>query len=193
MKKAILKTTALLMLIALSLGVLGACGGMKDTYYVEMKVKDFGTVVIQLDTKTAPKTVENFVSLVESGFYDGKTFHRIISNFMIQGGAPDSSSPSLKPIVGEFSANGFDNPLKHTRGTISMARTDDPDSATSQFFICNADYPSLDGKYAAFGWVVEGMDVIDNITVYGVQYTIGGIIYNEQYRPVIESMRLVDR
>ena len=158
-----------------------------------MKVKDFGTVVIQLDTNSAPKTVENFVSLVKSGFYDGKSFHRIIANFMIQGGAPDASSKNLKPIEGEFSANGFDNPLKHTRGTISMARTDDPDSATSQFFICNADYPSLDGKYAAFGWVVEGMDVIDNITVYGVQYAIGGIIYNEQYRPVIESMRLVDR
>ena len=193
MKKAILKITALLMLIALSLGVLGACGGMKDTYYVEMKVKDFGTVVIQLDTNSAPKTVKNFVSLVKSGFYDGKSFHRIIANFMIQGGAPDASSKNLTPIEGEFSENGFENPIKHVRGTISMARTDDPNSATSQFFICNADYPSLDGKYAAFGWVVEGMDVIDNITVYGVQYTIGGIIYNEQYRPVIESMRLVDR
>ena len=193
MKKAILKITALLMLIALALGVLGACGGMKDTYYVEMKVKDFGTVVIQLDTNSAPKTVENFVSLVKSGFYDGKSFHRIIANFMIQGGAPDASSKNLTPIEGEISENGFENPIKHVRGTISMARTDDPNSATSQFFICNADYPSLDGKYAAFGWVVEGMDVIDNITVYGVQYTIGGIIYNEQYRPVIESMRLVDR
>lgn len=192
MKRTVIKFSALLVLLALALGAVSACSS-GETDYVEMKVKNFGVVVIRLDRTSAPETVENFASLVKSGFYEGKTFHRIIANFMIQGGAPDSSSPKLSPIKGEFLSNGFNNPLKHERGTISMARTDDPDSATSQFFICNADYPSLDGEYAAFGWVVEGMDVIDAITIYGIQYTYGGIIYNKEYQPVIESMRFVNR
>ncbi|MBQ7362838.1 MAG: peptidylprolyl isomerase [Clostridia bacterium] len=161
---------------------------IRDYYYAEMTVKNFGTVIIKLDRTAAPVTVDNFVALADDGFYDGLTFHRIIDDFMIQGGASDESS--VNPIKGEFSSNGHENPLSHTRGTISMARTSEPDSATSQFFICNADSPHLDGDYAAFGYVVEGMDVIDDITEYGIRYTYGGIIYYEQYRPVIESIKI---
>ena len=191
MKKGIVRLIALLMLLAAFVGVLGSCG-MKDEYYVEMKVEDFGTIVLKLDTLAAPETVKNFVSLVKDKYYDGATFHRIIENFMIQGGGKEGA-PEIRPIKGEFAANGYQNPLIHERGTISMARADDPDSATSQFFICNADSPHLDGYYAAFGYVISGMDVVDAITEYGVQYTFNGIIYNQSLRPTIESVRLISK
>ena len=113
----------------------------------------------------APKTVENFVSLIEKGFYDGLIFHRVIPGFMIQGGDPDGTGmggPGYS-IEGEFTANGFRNDLKHTRGVLSMARTMDPNSAGSQFFIMTSDAPHLDGQYAAFGKIVSGMDVADRI------------------------------
>ena len=121
-------------------------------YTAEIAVKDYGTITVELDGDAAPETVKNFVSLAESGFYDGLTFHRIIDGFMIQGGDPngDGTGGSEETIPGEFSANGFDNPLSHTRGTISMARSQDYDSASSQFFIMQEDTPSLDGQYAAF-------------------------------------------
>ena len=107
------------------------------SYYADIDVKDYGTITVALDAKHAPKTVENFVSLAKSGFYDGLTFHRIISGFMIQGGDPngDGTGGSDQTITGEFKSNGFDNPLSHTRGAISMARSSDYDSASSQFFI----------------------------------------------------------
>ena len=138
----------------------------RDIKYVEMCVEGYGRVVILLDATTAPKTVANFISLVEKGFYDGLTFHRIIIDFMIQGGDPDGdgSGGSDKTIEGEFSSNGHNNDISHLRGVISMARSDNPNSASSQFFICNADSDFLDGDYAAFGYVVEGMSVIDEIT-----------------------------
>ena len=176
--------------------VLSLTGCDKSIVYVEMKVMDFGTVILELYPDVAPKTVENFTNLVEEGFYDGLTFHRILSNFMIQGGMPNQDSRELEPIYGEFSSNGFKNNLLHKRGVISMARTSMPNSATSQFFICNADYPSLDGEYAAFGRVIEGMDVIDAITAYGMQYTSyaqNGFIYFTQFQPVIESMCITER
>ena len=135
--------------------------------YVEISVKDFGKMKLELYPDIAPITVENFVSLVKEGFYDGLTFHRIIKGFMIQGGAPSGNGAggSDKTIKGEFSANGFNNTLSHDRGVISMARSNDPDSASSQFFICDSgDYKaSLDGKYAAFGKVIEGFDVLDAV------------------------------
>jgi len=122
-------------------------------------------IKLELDAKAAPKTVENFLKLVNAGFYDGLCFHRVIPGFMIQGGCPlgtGTGGPGWS-IVGEFASNGHANPLKHTRGVISMARSQSPNSAGSQFFIMHADAPHLDGDYAAFGRVVEGMDVVDEI------------------------------
>ena len=165
--------------------------------YVNITVKNFGTIIVELYPESAPITVSNFISLVEQNFYSGTTFHRILSNFMIQGGAPNSSSPfKPTPITGEFSSNGYDNPTEHTRGVISMARTNDPNSATSQFFICNANSPHLNGLYAAFGCVVRGMDIVDAITEYGMQYTssyLNGMIHDTDKQPVIEKMELVDK
>ena len=138
----------------------------RDIKYVEICVKDYGKMVVMLDATTAPKTVENFINLVNSGFYDGLTFHRIISGFMIQGGDPDAngSGGSKTEIFGEFSSNGHSNDISHKRGVISMARASDPNSASSQFFICHEDSSSsLDGSYAAFGYVVEGLSVVDDI------------------------------
>ena len=135
------------------------------SYYADIDVKDYGTITVALDAEHAPKTVENFVSLAKSGFYDGLTFHRIISGFMIQGGDPngDGTGGSDQTITGEFSSNGFDNPLSHTRGAISMARSSEYDSASSQFFIVHEDSTFLDGDYAVFGYVTEGMDIVDAI------------------------------
>ena len=122
-------------------------------------------IKLELDETAAPKTVANFNKLVSEGFYDGLSFHRIIPGFMIQGGDPvgNGTGGSKENIVGEFAANGFNNPIKHTRGVISMARSMDPNSASSQFFIMHADAPHLDGNYAAFGHVVEGLEVVDEI------------------------------
>ncbi|MBR4462736.1 MAG: peptidylprolyl isomerase [Erysipelotrichaceae bacterium] len=122
-------------------------------------------IVVELYPETAPKTVENFLKLVKEHFYDGIIFHRVIKGFMIQGGDPTGTgrSGSKEKIVGEFEANGFINDLKHERGVLSMARTMDPDSASSQFFIMHQDAPHLDGQYAAFGKVIKGMDTVDEI------------------------------
>ena len=163
--------------------------------YAILTVKDFGTVAIELLPEYAPKTVKHFIGVVAKGFYPGTTFHRILSDFMIQGGAPNDDSPSVGTVVGEFFKNGHNNTLSHERGVISMARTNDPDSASSQFFICNADYPSLDGYYAAFGRVVVGMDVVDAITDHGMKYTSylqNGVIDDESKQPVIENMIIID-
>lgn len=132
---------------------------------VTMTIKDMGDIVIALDTKAAPNTVKNFLSLADSGFYDGLIFHRVISGFMIQGGDPNgngSGDPGYS-IKGEFTNNGFTNDLKHVRGVISMARAQDPNSAGSQFFIMHADADYLDGEYAAFGKVISGMEIVDKI------------------------------
>ena len=131
-----------------------------------------GTIEIELYPEVAPKTVANFIKLASEGFYDGLIFHRVIPGFMIQGGDPQGTGMggAKNKIYGEFLTNGFNNPLKHTRGVISMARSNDPNSASSQFFIMHADYPYLDGKYAAFGKVVSGMEVVDeiaNVPTYG--------------------------
>ena len=122
-------------------------------------------IELELDATAAPKTVANFEKLVKEGFYDGLTFHRIIPGFMIQGGDPlgNGMGGADENIVGEFRANGYNNPIKHTRGVISMARAFNPNSASSQFFIMHADAPHLDGQYAAFGKVVSGMEAVDEI------------------------------
>ena len=132
---------------------------------IEITMQNGGTIRIELDKTAAPITVENFEKLASKGFYDGLTFHRVIPGFMIQGGCPQGTGmggPGYT-IQGESASNGVANPIRHTRGVISMARAQDPNSAGSQFFIMHADAPHLDGDYAAFGHVVEGMDVVDEI------------------------------
>ena len=133
---------------------------------IEIKVKDFGTMTAELYPEKAPKTVANFVKLCEEGFFDGLIFHRIIKGFMIQGGGynEEMKHKDADSIKGEFKANGFmTNDLKHTRGVLSMARTSDPDSASSQFFVMHMDAPHLDAQYAGFGKLTEGFEVLDAI------------------------------
>ena len=132
---------------------------------IKITMENGKAMTLELYPEIAPKTVENFESLVKKGFYNGLIFHRVIAGFMIQGGCPEGSGmggPGYS-IKGEFSSNGFNNTLEHTRGVISMARAQDPDSAGSQFFIMHADAPHLDGDYAAFGKLVDGFDVLDEI------------------------------
>ena len=154
-------------------------------------VKDYGVITVELYPDIAPKTVANFVKLAESGFYDGLTFHRIIKDFMIQGGDPlgNGTGGSDENIVGEFKANGFENNLNHTRGVISMARSNDMNSASSQFFIMHADSPHLDGQYAAFGKVTDGMDVVDKIANDAKPVDNNGTIPASQ-QPVINSIKI---
>lgn len=133
------------------------------THHATIEVEGYGTIKLELDADVAPVTVANFAKLAGDGFYNGLTFHRIISGFMVQGGDPNGNGTggSSEKIVGEFSENGHPNSISHVRGTISMARSQAYNSASSQFFIMQADTPSLDGQYAAFGHVTEGMDVVD--------------------------------
>jgi peptidyl-prolyl cis-trans isomerase B (cyclophilin B) len=132
---------------------------------VIIEMENGGRIKLELNAEAAPITVENFLSLVKDGFYDGLIFHRVIPGFMIQGGDPlgNGMGGSEKKIRGEFAANGHQNPIRHTRGVISMARSMDKNSASSQFFIMHADAPHLDGQYAAFGKVVEGIETVDEI------------------------------
>lgn len=171
----------------------GGDGTGTEPVKVEMSVKDFGKITLELYPDIAPITVENFVSLVKDGFYDGLTFHRVVNGFMIQGGDPNGNGTggSKETIKGEFSANGVDNPLKHTRGAISMARSSKPDSASSQFFIMHQDASHLDGQYACFGYVTDGMDVVDAICdAVQVEDRNGTVLPKNQ--PVIESIRVLD-
>ena len=152
-------------------------------------IKDYGTIRVELDPSAAPITVENFINLVNEGFYDGLTFHRIISGFMIQGGDPTGTGMggSDQAIKGEFAENGVENPIPHARGTISMARTMEPDSATSQFFIVHEHSPFLDGSYAGFGTVLEGMEVVDAICEKTPVVDGNGTV-EPANQPVIESI-----
>lgn len=189
---AIILTLAALLTITLSIT---SCNKDAESCYAEIKIESYGTIKVFLDAEAAPITVANFVKLAKDGFYDGLTIHRVVSNFMIQGGDPnaDGSGGSKDKIKGEFLANGYDNPISHKRGVISMARRGDSyNSASCQFFICNADSPFLDGKYAAFGYVVEGMDVVDAITEATVAYTHyeSGLIMIHGLKPVIESVKI---
>ena len=140
---------------------------------VVIEMENGGKIELELYPEEAPKTVANFLKLVGQGFYDGLIFHRVIPGFMIQGGDPQGNGMggSKENIVGEFKANGFNNPIKHTRGVISMARAYNPNSASSQFFIMHANAPHLDGQYAAFGKVISGMDVVDEIASIPTDYS----------------------
>ena len=146
----------------------------EESDVVAIQVREFGTIIVELRPDVAPITVANFKKLVSEGFYDGLIFHRVIKNFMIQGGDPKGTGTggSDETIKGEFSSNGVENTLKHERGTLSMARSDDPNSASSQFFICHKTegVTHLDGDYAAFGTVLYGMEVVDAIAEVKTNY-----------------------
>ena len=157
-----------------------------------IKVKEYGDIKLELDADAAPITVNNFVKLVNDHFYDGLTFHRIIDDFMIQGGNGATQGRVANTIKGEFSSNGVENNIKHVRGTISMARSSIKDSASSQFFIMTADKSHLDGEYAAFGHVTEGMEVVDAITKAVAPKALdnnGTIATADQ--PVIETIEVI--
>ena len=192
MKKILIVLTALLLILSAA-----ACGknspsADKKLYHAEITVKNYGTIKLELDAEAAPITVANFVELAKSGFYDGLTFHRIIDGFMIQGGAANASS-KIKPktIKGEFSANGVQNPIKHVEGVISMARANDKNSASSQFFIVIGNSSHLDGSYAAFGHVTKGMDIVKKIAKDARPIDNNGTIPADQ-QPVIEKIVITD-
>lgn len=163
------------------------------SYTAVIEVANYGTITAELDAGAAPKTVENFVDLANEGFYDGLTFHRIMDGFMIQGGDPegDGTGGSDTTIAGEFSANGFENDLSHTRGALSMARSKDYNSASSQFFIVHEDSTYLDGNYAAFGYVTDGMEVVDAICEAAEPTDNNGSIAPEA-QPIITSIQIIE-
>lgn len=162
-------------------------------HHAEIVVKNYGTIALELDADIAPITVENFANLVNEGFYNGLTFHRIISGFMIQGGDPlgNGTGGSSKTIKGEFASNGVKNSISHVRGTISMARSSMPNSASSQFFIVHQDSTFLDGQYAAFGTVTSGMDVVDKICEDTVVEDNNGTVAAKN-QPIIEKITMID-
>ena len=161
--------------------------------HVVIKVKKYGNIKVELDADTAPISVTNFVNLAKKGFYDGLTFHRIIDGFMIQGGDPsgDGTGGSDETIKGEFSDNGVENNISHVRGTISMARSSENDSASSQFFIVQSDSTYLDGQYAGFGTVTSGMDIVDKICKDTPVTDSNGTVEKEN-QPVIEKITVKD-
>ena len=165
---------------------------MKEiTHYADIVIKNYGTVTVALDGKSAPISVENFVKLAKAGFYDGLKFHRIMEGFMMQGGNGESAGKTAETIKGEFAANGVSNSLTHVRGAISMARTPVYDSASSQFFIVHEDSTFLDGQYAAFGYVTAGLNIVDAVCTAAKPIDgNGGIAEADQ--PVIEKVVIKD-
>lgn len=166
---------------------------LSGKHHVKIKVKNYGKIRLELDADVAPITVTNFINLAKNEFYDGLTFHRIISGFMIQGGDPlgTGMGGSTDTIKGEFSTNGVENDILHTRGTISMARSLDPNSASSQFFIMHQDASHLDGEYAAFGHVTKGMEVIDEICENTPIQDDNGTVAPED-QPKITYIKVID-
>jgi len=192
-KRIVTISVCIFLIVALIVGGIVALGvanawWAKD-YHAEIEIEGYGTIHLELDADAAPRTVNNFVRLAKRGFYDGLTFHRIIDGFMIQGGDPDADGTggSKREIKGEFSSNGFDNPLKHERGVISMARGNDPDSASSQFFIVQTTSSHLDGDYAAFGKVTSGMEIVDQICADAKPINDNGLVARDK-QPVITSI-----
>ena len=186
-------------IIVLLIGLILLNGCSKEEYLtgkvnIEMDIKDYGVIKLELDADVAPITVTNFVNLVNDKFYDGLTFHRIIDGFMIQGGDPEHNGlgGSSKTIKGEFAFNGVENNISHVKGVISMGRTgDDNNSASSQFFIVEEDSTFLDGKYAAFGYVTEGIEIVEQIAEDAiVEDDNGTVLYENQ--PVITSIKVVE-
>lgn len=209
------KLTALFLGLTLTAALLAGCGskasdsssessaGSEETqtdeelltglHHAEIEVEDYGTIALELDADTAPISVTNFVNLANEGFYDGLTFHRIISGFMIQGGDPNGNGTggSDQTIKGEFSDNGVENDISHVRGVISMARANDPDSASSQFFIVHEDSTFLDGQYAAFGHVTSGMEIVDQICADTPVSDSNGTVATAD-QPKITAVKVID-
>ncbi len=191
MKKKFFLVLSIVLIFSLS-----SCGKgnslKEDSYTVEIEVEDYGVITVDLDAKTAPITVENFLKLVNEGFYNGLTFHRVYSGFMIQGGDPkgNGTGGSDEKIKGEFSANGVKNDISHVRGVISMARSKSYNSASSQFFIVQKDSPHLDGQYAAFGMVSSGIEIVDEICKNTPVIDDNGSVSSNN-QPVIKEIRVV--
>ena len=191
MKRRGLKFLALSISAALLVGTLAACGSKKDS---ASKSSGDNSFVITLYPDVAPITCENFEKLVKDGFYDGLKFHRVVEDFMAQGGDPkgDGTGGSTDTIKGEFSQNGVENTLSLTRGVVSMARSNDPDSASSQFFICYGDESFLDGQYAAFGKVTEGMDVVDSFVKVERSMGSDGAVSSPNTDIIMENVKMID-
>ena len=187
----------LLGIVLIPLLFLTGCSSDEETltgkHHAEIIVQDYGTIKVELDADQAPITVQNFIDLANSGFYDGLTFHRIIEGFMIQGGDPngDGTGGSGHTIRGEFTQNGVNNTLSHTRGAISMARSSAMNSASSQFFIVHEDSTYLDGSYAVFGYVTEGIEVVDAIATSVSAKDSNGTVAKEN-QPIIEKITIID-
>lgn len=173
--------------------VLDTSQELTGIHHADISIRDYGDIKVELDADTAPITVTNFVKLAQEGFYDGLTFWRIMDGFMMQGGDPkgNGTGGSGETIKGEFSSNGVKNDISHVRGTISMARSSDPDSASSQFFIVQSDRTFLDGDYAAFGKVTEGMDIVDEICKNANPTDDNGTVKADE-QPVIDSIQITD-
>lgn len=191
-KKGLIITLGIVLFIVISCYLTGKntkveTDYLKGKYNIEIKIKDYGTIDATLDADNTPITVTNFIDLVKSGYYNGLKFHRIINGFMMQGGEGESK----KTIKGEFSSNGIENKISHVRGTISMARSSDPDSASTQFFIVQSDSTYLDGNYAAFGTVTKGMDVVDKVCEFAIVEDDNGTI-SEENQPIIEYIKVID-
>ncbi len=219
LKKQIKSLLLVMLMLMVSVAMLTACGGGSEEqedfsdieqelaskeaatekapgigiHHAEIEIQDYGTIKLELDGDEAPLTVQNFMDLANAGFYDGLTFHRIMDGFMIQGGDPEGTGMggSDKTITGEFSNNGIENNISHEKGVISMARSQDPNSASSQFFITVADADFLDGDYAAFGHVTEGQEVADKIAADAKPTDDNGTIPAEA-QPVITKITIVD-
>lgn len=176
-----------------SITVLDTSEELTGIHHACISIEDYGDIELELDADTAPITVTNFVKLAQEGFYDGLTFWRIMDGFMIQGGDPngDGTGGSDETIKGEFSSNGVENNISHVRGVISMARSSDPDSASSQFFIVQTDSTFLDGDYAAFGTVTDGMEIVDKICEDADPTDDNGTIESDK-QPVIETIKIED-
>lgn len=210
------KLTALFLCLALSAVCMAGCGSKNDheenelqsdqeetglqndqeengLHHVEIEVADYGTISLELDADAAPVTVANFIDLANAGFYNGLTFHRIMDGFMIQGGDPrgNGTGGAEETIKGEFSANGVENNISHKRGVISMARANNPDSASSQFFIVQKDSTFLDGQYAAFGHVTEGIEIVDQLCADTPVLDDNGTVAAED-QPVITFITIID-
>lgn len=166
---------------------------LSSKHHAEIVIKDYGTIKIELDADSAPITVTNFVKLAQEGFYNELTFHRIIDGFMMQGGDPNGNGTggSSETIKGEFSSNGVENNLSHTKGAISMARSSNVNSASSQFFIVETDSTYLDGDYAVFGYVTEGIEIVEQICEDAQPTDNNGSI-EKSAQPVIETITVID-
>lgn len=200
------KLTTLFLALTLSATLMTGCGSkeseednglaadlLSGLHHVEIEIENYGTISLELDADTAPISVTNFVNLAEEGFYDGLTFHRIIDGFMIQGGDPQGNGTggSESTIKGEFADNGVENDISHVRGVISMARSNNPNSASSQFFIVHEDSTFLDGQYAAFGQVTEGIEIVDQICADTPVQDNNGTVASED-QPTITSIKVID-